>query len=87
MDKKEKAIKFLGTLGTIIAIVMFVSLLEIARANLKGESHIFIQPAMVAVNCSIWSSYAYLKKEKIIFWANFPGVLLGIFTVITAFIK
>ena len=86
MDKKEKTIKFLGTLGTVIAIAMFVSLLEIARANLRGESHIFIQPIMVTLNCSIWSLYAQLKKEKFVFWANFPGVLLGIFTVVTAFI-
>ena len=85
MDKKEKTIKFLGTLGTIIAIAMFVSLLEIARANVIGESHIFIQPIMVTINCSVWSLYAYLKKEKFVFWANFPGVLLGIFTAITAF--
>ena len=86
MDKKEKTIKFLGTLGTVIAIIMFVALLEIAWANLKGGSHIFIQPMMVTINCSVWSIYAYLKKEQFVFWANFPGVLLGIFTVITAFI-
>ncbi|MFZ2150070.1 MAG: SemiSWEET family transporter [Minisyncoccia bacterium] len=86
MDKKEKTIKFLGTLGTTIAILMFVSLLEIARANIRGESHIFIQPIMVTINCFTWSLYAYLKKEKFVFWANFPGVLLGIITIITAFI-
>ncbi len=86
MEKKEKIINFLGTLGTGIAILMFVSLLEIARSNLVGSSHIFIQPIAVTVNCSIWSLYAHLKKERYVFWANFPGIILGVFTIITAFI-
>ncbi len=83
---KEKTITILGTFGTILAIAMFISLLEIARANLRGESHIFIQPMVTTINCVIWSLYAHLKKEKFVFWANLPGVFLGIFTVITAFI-
>ena len=84
---KEKTITTLGTLGTCLAIAMFVSLLEIARDNLNGTAHIFIQPMVTTINCIIWSVYAYLKKEKFVFWANLPGVFLGIFTVITAFIK
>ncbi|MCC6323340.1 hypothetical protein IT400_00960 [Candidatus Nomurabacteria bacterium] len=83
---REKTINLLGFLGTCLAIAMFVSLLEIARDNFRGESHIFIQPTVTTINCVIWSVYAYLKKEKFVFWANLPGVFLGIFTVITAFI-
>lgn len=83
---KDKTIKILGTLGACLAISMFVSLLEIANGNLKGESHIYIQPAFVTLNCIIWTAYGYLKKEKFVYWANIPGVFLGIFTVISAFI-
>lgn len=84
---KEKTINVLGILGTCLAIAMFVSLLEIARDNLLGTSHIYIQPTVTTINCIIWSLYAYLKKERFVFWANLPSVFLGIFTVITAFIK
>ncbi len=83
---KEKTITILGVIGTCLAIAMFVSLLEIARDNILGTSHIFIQPSVTTINCVIWSVYAYMKKEKFVFWANLPGVFLGIFTVVTAFI-
>ncbi|MCF7831704.1 MAG: hypothetical protein K9M36_02370 [Candidatus Pacebacteria bacterium] len=86
IENKEKIIKSLGVIGTVIAILMFVSLLEIAISNLSGLSHIFIQPIVVTINCSIWSAYAFLKKEHFVFWANFPGIILGIFTTLTAFI-
>ncbi len=84
---KEKITKYLGTAGATLAILMFVSLIEIARDNLSGESHIYIMPAVTTINCIIWSVYGYLRKEKYILWANVPGVILGISTVLTAFIK
>lgn len=86
MMTKPALIKLLGTSGTILAILMFVSLVEIARSNMSGEANIFIQPLVTTINCMIWSTYAYLKKEWFLFWANVPGVFLGLFTSITAFI-
>lgn len=83
--KKDTTIKILGYVGTLIAISMFVSLLEIAKSNLSGQSHIFIQPLVTTLNCSIWSVYAWLRKEKFVFAANIPGVFLGIFTFLSAF--
>ncbi len=83
---KEKIINMFGTAGATLAILMFVSLIEIAKDNLAGESHIYIMPAVTTLNCIIWSIYGYMKKEKFVFWANVPGVLLGIITVLTAFI-
>lgn len=86
MDK-DKITTILGAIGTTLAILMFVSLLEVARENLLGQSHIYIQPAVTTFNCMIWTAYGFRKKEKFVFWANVPGVFLGIFTVITAFIN
>ncbi|MCX6793251.1 MAG: SemiSWEET family transporter [Candidatus Falkowbacteria bacterium] len=84
---KETTIKLLGYTGTIVAIIMFLSLIEIARANMSGQTHIIIQPLATILNCSIWSTYAILNKDKFVFMANMPGVLLGVFTVITALVK
>lgn len=84
---KEKTITTLGIIGTCISVAMYFSLIEIAISNLSGTSHIFIQPLITIINCTIWVAYAYLKKERFVFLANLPGVFFGIFTVITAFIK
>ena len=84
---RQKTTDILGTIGTVLAIAMFVSLLEIARSNFRGESHIIIQPVVTTLNCAIWSVYAYLKKEKYVFIANFPGVILGLATVLITVIK
>ena len=86
MDK-EKTITTLGILGTCISIAMYFSLVEIAISNLNGTSHIFIQPLVTIINCTIWVTYAHLKKERFVFWANVPGIFFGVFTVVTAFIK
>ncbi len=81
---RKRLIKILGYVGTLVAIGMFLSLIEIARANLRGETTIIIQPLITILNCSIWSTYAILTKERFVFAANIPGVLLGIITVIAA---
>lgn len=83
---KERAINYLGYIGTIIALLMFISLIEIARSNMLGNSHIFIQPLVTTLNCGIWSTYAFLKKERFVFYANAPGVFLGLVTLMSAFI-
>jgi tellurite resistance protein TehA-like permease len=83
---KEKFIKILGFAGTIIAISMFISLLEVAQSNISGQSHIWIQPLVTTINCSVWSVYSLLQKEKYVFAANIPGVFLGLFTLVSAFI-
>lgn len=64
---RQTLIKVLGTSGTIIAILMFVSLIEVARSNMSGDSNIFIQPLVTMINCTIWSTYAYMKKEWFLF--------------------
>jgi len=82
----EKTIKIFGFLGTCLALGMFFALIEIALSNLKGDSNIFIQPTIVAINCTVWSFYAHWRNDKFLFWANLPGIFLGIFTVVSAFI-
>ncbi|KKU75909.1 MAG: Small membrane protein [Candidatus Yanofskybacteria bacterium GW2011_GWA1_48_10] len=85
--ENDKLTHVLGIVGTVIAVLMFVSLLEIARNNIFGNTNIVIQPIVTTVNCTVWSLYAHLKKERYVFWANFPGIILGLFTVITAFMR
>lgn len=85
MDK-SKWITGLGIVGTVLAFIMYFALLEVAHSNITINAGIFIQPLAATINCTIWCVYAFLKKDKYVFLANFPGILLGIFTVITAFL-
>ncbi len=82
-----KVEKILGLTGTILAILMFTSIIEVAISNWKGESNIIVQPILTVINCVIWSIYACLRKDKFVFWSNVPGVFLGIITVLSAILK
>ena len=84
--EKTKVINILGTVGTILGILMFVALLEVAKNNLHSTHPILIQPLVTTINCTVWTLYGHLKKERFVFWANFPGIIFGLLTVITAFI-
>ena len=47
--------------------------------NLAGQKGNFIQPAVAAINCSLWVYYGLFKKERDIplAAANAPGIVFG----------
>ncbi len=69
-----------------MAIVMFIALIEIFISNLKGESHIFIQPLATSVNGFFWLGYAYARKDIFIAIPNFLAPVLRIATAIAVFV-
>jgi uncharacterized protein with PQ loop repeat len=81
LRKNEKVI---GTIASILAIIMFVSLIEILRSNFSGKSDIIIQPLATTVNCFFWSLYAYGKKDWFLFVPNALGLVLGVITALSA---
>lgn len=83
LKSKEKTI---GTIASILAIVMFFSLIEIFISNLQGNSKIFIQPLATAINGVFWSLYAYGRKDYYLLVPNILAFVLGTLTVIAAFI-
>lgn len=82
---KEKKIS-LGTIATITAILMYVSYIPQIYGNLTGDKSGFIQPAVAALNCTLWVLYGFRKEKKDwpVVLANFPGIIFGILTVITS---
>lgn len=54
--------KIIGTIATILGVLMFFSMIEILSSNTRGDSHIIVQPAATAVNGLFWTLYAYGKK-------------------------
>lgn len=78
--------KVIGSIASILAIIMFVSLIEVFISNLQGKSSIFIQPSATALNCFFWSMYAYGRKDWFLLVPNILGMVLGLMTVGSIFI-
>ena len=83
LRKNEKTI---GSIASIMAIIMFVSLIEILMSNIRGDSNIFIQPLATAVCGFFWSLYAYGKKDLFLLAPNILALVLGTVTTISVFI-
>jgi len=82
-DTLRKNEKIIGTIASILAIIMFVSLLEILQSNLRGDSHIFIQPIATAFNGFFWSLYAYGRKDYFLLVPNVLACVLGALTALS----
>ena len=82
MKKYEKVI---GVIAAIMATIMTLSSIEILISNLKGTSHIYIQPLAMALNGLAWSLYSYIKKDNFILIPNILALIVGILTIESAF--
>jgi hypothetical protein len=83
-EKLKENEKIVGSIASVLAIIMFFSLIEIFFSNIKGDSNIFILPLATALNCLFWSLYAYGRKDIFVFVPNFIGLILGVFTALSA---
>lgn len=82
----QKHEKIIGTIASLLAVIMFFSLIEVLLSNLRGESQIVVQPFATAVSGLFWSLYGFSRKDWIIIVPNMVALILGILTVISAFI-
>ena len=84
----EKQMKTLGWIATFMSVMMYVSYIPQIMNNLAGQKGNFIQPAVAALNCSLWVYYGLFKKERYIplAAANAPGIVFGLITALTALI-
>lgn len=75
-------------LGCGIALIMFCSplpaVLRANRAKSLGELNALPFAAM-CVNCTAWVFYALLLTDWYIYFGNLPGMLLGLFYVLTCY--
>ena len=78
--------EILAWAGTCLSVVIHVSYGPHIAANLDGNKVPFLQPLAAAINCTIWVSYGVLKPKKDypLAAANFPGIIFGLLTAITA---
>lgn len=78
--------RIFGLTATIFSTFMFLALIEVASNNLHNNKKIIIQPLLTVINCILWSLYGTSKKDWFIISPNLVGILMGIFTIFTAFI-
>lgn len=75
-------------LGCGIALIMFCSPLPaVLRAN-RARSLVELNAlpfAAMCVNCTAWVFYALLLTDWYIYFGNLPGMLLGMFYVLTCY--
>ena len=84
-DFSVKHQKWIGSTASILAIIMFIALIEIFISNVQGKSNIFIQPLATAFNGFFWVWYAYIRRDMFIFIPNILALVLGIVTALSAF--
>ncbi len=76
----------LGTLGTILTVVMFTSLIEVAWSNYRGKSVIWIQPTISIINSTVWCLYAVTRGDRFLLLANMVGIFFAIITIPAIFL-
>ena len=84
----EKALTGLGWFATCVSVMMYVSYIPQIMNNLHGMKGTPIQPLVAAINCTLWVTYALLKKNRDypVAMANAPGSIFGLIAAITAII-
>ncbi|MCK4799467.1 hypothetical protein KAS31_00640 [Candidatus Parcubacteria bacterium] len=91
MDNKfqiflRKNEKIIGSIASVMAIIMFFSLIEVLISNVQGNSNIFIQPLATAICGFFWSLYAYGKRDLFLLAPNILALVLGVMTTISVFV-
>ena len=84
---KQKINRFVGSIGALIGILVFVAYIPQIIANLQGEKAQPFQPLFAAASCLIWVIYGWTKEPKkdcILIIPNATGVILGGLTFITS---
>ncbi len=76
----------LGTLGTILAVIMFTSLIEVAWSNFQDRSVIWIQPSISTINSTVWCLYALIRNDKFLLLANLVGIFFAVITILAVFV-
>lgn len=78
--------KVAPTMGTAIANGMFLAGLPAVQAARASQALGELNPvpfAMVLANCMAWVSYGCIIQNPYCYWSNAPGLLLGLYMVMT----
>ncbi len=77
-------LRWLGWIATVTAICMFFSYIDQIRLNLGEQKGSVLMPFATVVNCGLWTTYGWLRRDWPVAAGNFPGVILGAIAFVTA---
>lgn len=85
---KRRAVRLIGRVATVACLLMYASYIDQIILNFSGHPVPALQPLCAAVNASLWVAYGWQKPERDwpVIIANFPGIIFGLVTFITAFV-
>ncbi|WP_076460848.1 SemiSWEET family transporter [Limosilactobacillus caccae] len=88
LTKRLKKLRLVGNTASIACLLMYFSYFGQIAANLSGHPVSPTQPFFAAINATLWVVYGALKPQKDwpVIIANFPGIIFGLVTFITAII-
>ena len=85
LESLKKYENQLGSLGAILAVVMFTSLIEVAWSNYQDKSVIWIQPTISIINSTVWCLYAVTRADRFLLLANMVGIFFAVVTILAIF--
>lgn len=78
--------RLIGFIASTLGVFASLSFIEVIVSNTSDESHIFIQPIVIAINATFWSLHAIIKKDWALLIPNLLAIALATIAAITAFI-
>ncbi|MGR8774124.1 SemiSWEET family transporter [Leuconostoc citreum] len=81
---RNKIHDFVGSVGAIIGLLVFLAYIPQIISNLNGEKG---QPLVAAISCLLWVIYGFTtepKKDYILIVPNVAGVVFGMITFFTS---
>jgi uncharacterized protein with PQ loop repeat len=80
------AAEFAGWIASILGLLMWFTLVDQIRLNLRGQKGSWMVACAIVVNCVAWVSYGALKDpcDWPIIVSNAPGIMLGFIAALTA---
>lgn len=88
LSRRLKQLHLVGNTASVACLLMYFSYFDQIAANLAGHPVSPTQPFFAAINATLWVVYGSLKPHKDwpVIVANFPGIIFGLVTFITAII-
>lgn len=86
--KRLRQILVVGNTATIACLIMYTSYIQQIISNLNGHPVSPVQPICATINATLWVIYGWLKPRKDwpVIIANFPGIIFGVITFVTALV-
>ncbi|MGQ2287740.1 SemiSWEET family transporter [Leuconostoc suionicum] len=84
---RNKIHDFVGSVGAIIGLLVFLAYIPQIISNLNGEKGQPWQPLVAAISCLLWVIYGFTtepKKDYILIVPNVAGVVFGMITFFTS---